>query len=138
MGTNVLMPENSVPIVRGQSKSFKLRVFDLTKTSSRQDCCANTDPPPYPLTGVSIFLSVRREVYDQIPSIFKTSTSGQIVVTDIKGGVARVFFVPADTHDLDPGYYEFAVWLVLPTGDRVPVIEGGQLQILSSAMRLPL
>lgn len=137
MGTNVLMPENSISLIRGQSKSFILRVLDLTKAVRRGDCCHLPSAPPYDLTGVSIFLSARKELYDQLPSIFKTLTTG-ITITDIKGGLARVVLVPSDTNDLDPGYYEFAVWLVLSTAERVPVIEGGQLQIRPSAMRLPL
>jgi hypothetical protein len=124
----------------GESKSLKLKTFREDATTTCVTCSpSNSKRKPYDLTGVTIVFSVRRTTYEQIPLIFKTSASSpQILITDIKGGEARIFLVPEDTHDIDPGFYYLAVWLILPTGERISVIEDAQLQVEASAMHLPL
>lgn len=143
MGTNVLLPKNSFAIKRGASKSLKLFVNDLSEEAKPaclpcSKCNQVEELPPFDLTGHTAYFSVRREEWEEDALIVKISTSAlQIQVVDAKAGQARVFLVPADTYHLDPGFYVFDVWVVLSTGERLPVLEG-QMQLETGVTRIPL
>jgi hypothetical protein len=138
MGTNVLLPDNSVRVTRGTSKSFKLSVTDLREETLCR-CSDRNNPPPLDLTGATIHLTVKKEISDRLPVIKKASSvSGQIDIINAKAGQARINLDPEDTQNLEPGFYVFDVWVVLANGKRYCVTGPAQLQIEFGVTFLPL
>jgi hypothetical protein len=107
---DVLLPKNSVQIIRGTSKTLQLSVVD----SNRK---------PVNLTGTTIIMTVK-ETVDNHKNIFQktTNVATQIQITDPFGGVAQIFITPADTQNLDIKQYVFDVWVILTSGARYAVV----------------
>jgi hypothetical protein len=138
MGTNVLLPDNSVRVTRGTSKSFKLSVSDL-REETLSTCPDRNNPPPLDLTGATLYFTIKKEISDRLPVVKKSSLiSGQISVINAKGGTARIKLDPEDTQNLEPGFYVFDVWVVLPNGDRFCVTGPATFQVEFGVTLLPL
>lgn len=139
MGTNVLLPENSVRVIRGTSKSFKLTVSDLREDSIVSCGCDKASPPPLDLTGATIHFTVKKEISDRLPVIKKSSiNSSEIEIVNAKAGIAKIHLAPSDTQDLEPNFYVFDVWVVLANGKRFCITGPCQLQIEYGVTFLPI
>ena len=127
MGTNVLLPENAIPLIRGTSKTLKLTVVDL-------------DNKPIDLTGATVHFTVKLEPFDRNPVIKKSSQN--IAEAEISSppqdGIARIFLDPADTQDLECRLYVFDVWVILQSGKRYCVVKQSTLELLPGITVLPL
>lgn len=127
MGTNILLPENAVPVIRGTSKTLKLTLVDLANK-------------PVNLTGATVHFTVKKEILDRVPIIKKSSQ----VLTEIEiqsppeDGVARIFLDPADTQDLEPNLYTFDVWVILSSGKRYQVVKTSVLELHPGVTVIPL
>lgn len=130
MGTNVLLPENSVRVIRGTSKTLKLTVSDLREESIVSCGCTPTTPPPLDLTGATLHFTVKKEISDRLPVIKKSSLiSSEIEIVNAKSGIAKINLNPSDTQDLEPNFYVFDVWVVLSNGKRFCIAGPCQLQV---------
>lgn len=139
MGVNVLLPENSVRVIRGTSKSFKLTVSDLREESIVSCGCSPASPPPLDLTGVTLHFTVKKEISDRLPVIKKTSLiSSEIEIVNAKAGTAKIHLNPSDTQDLEPNFYIFDVWVVLSNGKRFCITGPCQIQVEFGVTFLPL
>lgn len=127
MGTNVLLPENAIPLIRGTSKTLKLTVVDL-------------DNKPIDLTGATIHFTVKLEPLDRVPVIKKSSAnpSEAEVSAPPQDGIARIFLDPADTQDLECRLYVFDVWVILQSGKRYCVVKQSTLELQPGITVLPL
>lgn len=124
---------NALQVVRGATRTYDLAI------SADTPGAVDTGPPS-DLTGARLLLSVKRERTDPAPLFVKDSAAppSGIVITDARGGLATVTFAPADTQNLDPGFYLYDLWVVFADASRVPVIPESTLEVLSSITRIPL
>jgi hypothetical protein len=107
---DVLLPKNSVQIIRGTSKTLQLSVVD-------------SHHKPVNLTGATIIFTVKNRVEDRQNVIQKTTQDPtQVQITDPFGGIAQIFLVPADTQLRDVKQYVFDVWVILTSGARYAVV----------------
>lgn len=121
-----LLPENSVTLIRGTSKSLELQVVDINNK-------------PADLTGAKIVLSVKTAVTDAAPLFMKSSDfPSQAEIPFPRQGKARIFISPADTQNLAPKQYVFDVWVVLASGKRYAVIPPSTLDVQAGVTVLPL
>lgn len=126
MTTQVLLSENSVPFIRGVSKTLTLTVVNLSGD-------------PVDLTGASVYFTVKREIFDRVPVITKTTSNvAEVAITNPKGGIASIYIDPADTQNLDIHPFVFDVWVVLPSGKRYCVVKEAVLDIQPSVTVLAL
>ena len=107
---DVLLPKNSVQLIRGTSKTLQLSVVD----SNRK---------PVNLSGATIIMTVKNTV-DNLKNVFQKTTNDptQILITDPFGGIAQIFINPSDTQYLDIKQYVFDVWVILTSGARYAVV----------------
>jgi len=107
---DMLLARNAVEVIKGTNRSFL-----LTVTKDTGD--------PQSLAGGRVVLTVREALDSTRPVLVKTSDSSlQIAITDARGGKATIYFVPADTRNLEPKQYVFDVWVQLAGGERYAVI----------------
>lgn len=124
--TSLLLPANAIQIIRGASRTVELAVTDDTGA-------------PVDLTGAKVYLSVKSSPTDARPLIQKVSTdSTQVEITTPREGKAKIYFVPADTQNLDPHEYTFDVWAVLASGKRYPIIEPSIFAVQPGVSFIPL
>lgn len=124
--TSVMLPENSVSLYQGQSKTLEVAVVDLSDK-------------PVDLTGSTIFFTVK-QCYDQSHGlIIKTSNNiAEAEIVNAKGGIARIYLQPADTFGLAEGQYKFDVWVELVTGKRYPVILPSVFEVVAGVTKIPV
>ena len=125
MGTSILGPENEITIIQGTSKTFRLHVTDAEETD-------------VDLTGAVIYLTIKCDLDDPAPTIQKISTDvAQIDIDEPREGQALIFFVPADTQNLDSGEYIYDVLVIDATGGRHVVIGPDPFFVTRGATRVP-
>ena len=125
--SNINKSSNSVEIYRGQSLDLEL---EMTIDEEQPD--GEVKEVPLKLTGVSVFLSVKKDICDTRPIIYKTTASALEI--EVKGdpddGFVLIHFDPTDTKDEEPGEMVFDVWVELASGKRYPVVEVSIFKIL--------
>jgi len=105
-----ILPENSLSITRGSSKTIEVIVSN----------CSGT---PANLTGAKVVLTVKDAATSQTPLIQKNSDfPAQAEITFPRLGKARFYLFPADTQTLALKQYTFDVWVILASGQRYAVI----------------
>lgn len=125
MATSMLLPENSISIVRGTSKTLQVSV-------------KQSDGTYFDITGGKLVLTVKSALYEDVPLIQKLTTDAtQGALTKPREGIAEFYLVPKDTNGLKPQNYVFDVWLVTATGDRYVVIPESILAIAPGVTYLP-
>lgn len=123
---SLLLPENALVIVRGSSRTLELSVTD--ENNNRAD-----------ITGARVYFSVKVEPFDERPLFQKSSLdSSQAEITTPREGKAQIYIQPADTQYLDPHEYVFDVWLVFPSGRRIPVIKTSVFSVQPAVSFIPL
>lgn len=127
MASSLDSPENAIEIVRGSTRTIQVTVTDL-------------DDVIIDITSSRLLFCVKRFAEDEFPEIQKdTDVGAEGVLFDPRDGIARFFLVPADTHNLDFGIeYVYDVWLILPAGERHPVVGPAPFTVASSVTRIPL
>jgi hypothetical protein len=121
----MLLPENSVNIIRGTSKTLLLTV-------------SNTDGTYYDLTGGKLVLTVKSSNYDDLPLLQKITTSAaQAVITKPREGLVEFYLDPVDTNGLDPRAYVFDVWLITAAGERYAVVPESAFVVSAGVTYLP-
>lgn len=125
--SNINKSSNAVEIYRGQSKDLELEM-----TVDKEQPSGEVEEVPLKLGGVSIFLSVKRDIDHTKPIIYKSTDDAlQIEVKgDPDDGIALIHFDPGDTKDEIPGDLVFDVWVQLSSGKRYPVVEVALFKIL--------
>ena len=115
---NTLAPVNSLTVIRGASKTLELTVKD-------------PDDSPIDLTGSRVVFTAKASITDTLPLIQKDSDKGitEVEIINPTAGLARIYLSYLDTGSLDPGLYEFDVWVHLASGKRYPVIGPCELEV---------
>jgi hypothetical protein len=122
---SVLLPENSVSIIQGTSKTLQVCVVDI-------------HGKPVDLTGGQAFLTVKRIIQDPAPLIQKsTRNPAQSIITVPRHGIVQFYFGPSDTQTLDPVDYVFDVWVILASGSRYSVVPPSVFQIIEGVTIIP-
>lgn len=122
---SMLLPENSVSIIRGTSKTMKLTVKD------GRGALVN-------LTGATIYFTVKKHEKDEHALIQKISTNIlQVEIPNPSDGVANIYLLPSDTTPLCAGRYKFDVWVVLSSGERFVVVPPSVFEVQSGVTFLP-
>lgn len=90
------------------------------------------DGEPQDLTGVQVYLTVKRHYADETALLLKRTLDaggevGEIEIVEPQEttgntGRATISILPADTADLSPGRYVCDVWVVLPNDEVRPVV----------------
>lgn len=125
MATQMLLPENSISIVRGTSKTLKLTV----KTSAGQIV---------DLTGGRLVFTVKYSTYDDLPLIQKLTTNpteGSLTLP--REGQAEFYLTPGDTNGLPVAQYVFDVWLITAADERYSVVDASSFVVTSGVTYLP-
>ena len=124
--TNYLVPENSVSIIRGTTKTLQIAVNNPDATATN-------------LTGGKLVLTVKTSLYDDLPLIQKLTTDpAQAVITKPREGLAEFYFEPRDTQGLSPQQYIFDIWFITATGDRYAVVAPTAFIVTAGVTYLPL
>lgn len=127
MASAIGFPENLLEVPRGTSKTLELTVTDLD--------CKIID-----ITGGKVVFSVKEDLGDQNPLIQKTTdVPSEALITKPREGLAEIFLIPDDTHNLDPrADYIYDVWVIQASGDRFVVIPPSTFKITDTVTRIPL
>ncbi len=127
MTSALILPENGVEIISGTSKTLQVAVTDL-------------DGNPVDITGSRIVLSVKLSSEDRNPLIQKTTDDpAQARLTKPQGGLAEIYFKPADTQNLDFRLdYLFDIWLITAAGDRFAIVPTNVFKVTDAVTRIPL
>lgn len=125
MDQTILLPRNSVRVIRGTSKTLQLSVVDERNK-------------PVNLTGATVVMTVKNQV-DDLRNVFqKTSAfSSQVLIIDPFGGLANIFLQPADTQFLDIRQYVFDVWVIFPSNQRFAVVPPTIFDLQAGVTLLP-
>ena len=111
-----LAKTNALELYKGASASFELSVLNGGSVVDLSE-------------GI-IYLSVKRFLGDRQPLLLKSSNVvSQIAITDPKGGLATVYFVPSDFVALSVGSYVYDVWVVLPESRHYVIIPPCELKV---------
>jgi hypothetical protein len=106
----ILLPVNSLTVIRGASKTLQLSVSDQFGK-------------PTNLTNALIVMTVKDRVEDLRHRLQKTSTdSTQVQIIDPFGGIAQIFLAPSDTKRWDIKPYVFDIWVFFTNGSSYVVI----------------
>lgn len=125
MATSMLLPENSISIVRGTSKTLQVAV-------------KNPDGTYLDITGGKLVFTVKAALYEDVPLFQKLTTdAAQGVITKPREGLVEFYLLPADTNGLKPQNYIFDVWLITATGERYVVIPESILAVAPGVTYLP-
>jgi len=123
---SLLLPENSIEVIRGTSKTFELTV--------RDDAGVVVD-----LTGSRIIFSVKTCPADPLPLIQKTTDNvTQAEITVPREGKARIYLQPNDTQTLEALQYVFDVWVILTSGKRFAVVPSSIFAVKPGVTLIPL
>lgn len=125
MATPMLVPENSINIIRGTTKTLQLKV-------------SQPDGNYYDLTGGKLVFTVKNGTYEDLPLLQKLTTDpAQGSITKPREGLAEFYLVPGDTNGLDPRSYVFDVWLITATGERYAVVAESVFTVAAGVTYLP-
>lgn len=121
-----ILPENTLTLIRGTSKTLELVVTDA-------------DGKVVDLTGGKIVMTVKALATDPNPIIQKTSDiPTQAEITVPREGKARIYLVPGDTQTLTVKQYTFDVWLVMTSGKRFAVVPPSVFEVQAGVTLLAL
>lgn len=121
---SILLPENSISVIQGTTKTLKLTVRD-------------GDGEVVDLTNATIYFTVKKRECDETPLIFKSSASiTQIEVTNPLDGTAKIFITPTDTAYLGASKYKFDIVVELASGDRYVVVPPSIFEVKLGITRL--
>lgn len=121
-----LLPENSITITRGTSRTIELAVFDI-------------NDKVVDLTGAKIVMTVKLVATDANPLFMKSSEfSTQAEVVLPRQGKARIYISPADTQNLAPKQYVFDIWALLASGRRYAVVPPSIFEVQAGVTVLAL
>jgi hypothetical protein len=125
MYSQMMLPENSISLVRGSSKTVLLTIL-------KPDGC------PYDLTGGKLVLTIKEFNCTDIPLLQKlTSDATQGAITKPREGIAEFYFRPVDTNGMVPKAYSFDVWLITASGDRYVVVPESSFVVSPGVTYLP-
>lgn len=112
-----LQPKNTVEVYRGSSATISLSVVD-------------TNGAVVDLTGATVVMTVKERL-ESPRNIFQKSSAdaAEILITSARGGLAEIYILPADTLSRDIKQYVFDVWVILPSGKRIVVVEPSTFDI---------
>jgi len=107
---NLLAPENTLIFYRNTTKVYTIAVtYDTGK--------------PVDLTGGSLVFSVKSEMSDERPVLYKNSaSSADLVIAAGRGGLGTLLIRPNDTKRLPIKEYWYDLWVTLASGAQTPVI----------------
>lgn len=110
-----------IELIKGSTRTLLLAITD--------DCALPVD-----LTGARIVMTVKAEFDDEFPVIYKDSLNvADIVITDLRGGEVEIYLLPSDTLSLSSEFdYMYDVWVILFSGEQVPVIPPSVFKVRSS------
>jgi hypothetical protein len=121
-----ILPENSLSIIRGTSKTLELQVTDA-------------DGKFVDLTGGKVVMTVKAVATDLNPLIQKTTDNpAQAEITVPREGKARIYLVPADTQTLAIKQYTFDVWFIMASGKRFAVVQPSVFDVQAGVTLLAL
>jgi hypothetical protein len=122
----LMLPENSLEVIRGTSKTLELVITD--ESGGVVD-----------LTGARIVFSVKTSPGDPLPLIQKTTDHvAQVEITLPREGKARIYLQPSDTQTLEALQYVFDVWLILTSGKRFAVVPSSIFAVKPGVTLIPL
>ncbi len=111
------MAATDVEITRAENKTLELTV-------------RNKDDVIFNLTGHTLTFTVKSSSAEIANLILKTSASAsEINLVDPVNGRADIILVPGDTVNIEPGDYEYDVWVTLNTGEDFTVIKLSSFKI---------
>jgi len=111
MGTNLT-------IAKGENSTVNLQVSDDTGAAVN-------------ITGSTITLTVKDDTDESAVRLQKVSTNpSEITITDAVGGLAEVYFVPADTVAIIADTYAYDIWIELAGGEQFQIIPVSHFKIL--------
>lgn len=124
---SLLLSETGLEIIRGTSRTIEISIIDL-------------DDEAVDIENTRIIMTVKKNVNDALPLIQKsTDSASQIVITSTRGGLAEIYLIPSDTHNLDPRVdYIFDVWIVFPSGERFAIIPPSLFRVTEGVTRIPI
>jgi hypothetical protein len=127
MTTPMLLPANSLTVIRGTSKTLQLTV-------------TKPDGTYYDLTGARLVLTVKEGLSDDLPTIQKRSNvPAEGAITVPRQGIAEFYLKPVDTQGLKPCCsLVFDVWLITASGDRYCVVAPSTFVVQPGVTYLPL
>ena len=121
-----ILPENSVTIVRGSSKTLEIAITDSEGKAAN-------------ITGAKVIFTVKADPSDNSPLIQKNSDhSSQAELTLPRLGKARIYISPSDTQNMAAKQYVFDVWVILASGKRYVVIPTSTFEIQQGVTLIPL
>ena len=124
--TPLLLPENSLTIIRGTTKKLQMAV-------------TQPDGTPFDLTGGRVIMTVKTALSDDLPTIQKRSNiPAEAAITVPRKGIAEFYFVPADTQGIPPCTLVFDVWLITATAERYNVVPRSSFVVQPGVTYLPL
>ena len=121
--SSFLAAQNSLSLFRGASRTIVLTI-------------TNSDGSVFDLTGYTVWFTAKKSISDIGYVLRKKSDNpAQAVVTQPKGGVVEIYFVPGDTKDLPAASYIFDVWIV-GTTNRYLVVGPAELKLQDAVTRI--
>jgi|GEM_PF-4314374 hypothetical protein len=122
----LLLPANSLTIIRGTTKKLQMAV-------------TKPDGTPYDITGGRVILTVKQALSDDLPTIQKRSNvPSEAAITIPRQGIAEFYFVPADTQGIAPCTLAFDVWLITASSERYNVVPRSSFVVQPGVTFLPL
>lgn len=120
----ILLPENSISIIQGTTKTLSLTVKD-------------GDGNVVDLTNATVYFTVKKRECDTTPLLFKSSDSiTQIEIPLATDGVAKIYIAPTDTSTMAAGQYKFDIVVELASGDRHVVVPPSIFEVKLGITRL--
>jgi hypothetical protein len=121
----MLLPENSLTIIRGTSKTLRVTV-------------THSSGEVFDLTGSRLVLTVKEASCDDLPLIQKrTNVTGEGEIPAPREGIAKFYLKPVDTNRLVTKSYTFDVWLITPLGDRYCIVQESSFVVAPGVTWLP-
>lgn len=125
MVTQMMLPENSITVIRGTSKTLLLTV-------------TKPDGTAFDMTGGKLVFTVKEALYDDLPVLQKlTSNPTEGSITKPREGIAEFYLRPVDTNGMPPKNYVFDVWLITSGGDRFAVVPESTFVVSPGVTYLP-
>lgn len=130
--SSFLASDNAISIIRGSSRTIEIVVTDPDEVS-------NTNPSGIVnLTAATLYLTVKEKIEDPLAIIKKSSNSSlEIEITAPRSGLAKIYFVPADTQKREVGAYVYDLWVLLSSGKRFPIIAPSTFEITPGVTVIP-
>jgi hypothetical protein len=118
INSNILGVENSISVIRGESRVFQLYVENVPSLDS------DSEKGPVNLTGSRIIFTVKTcpSAMDVVFRKDSNNGSAEVMYTAPKAGLAEIYIAPDDTKTLETGSYVFDIWLLLADGSRYCIV----------------